>query len=68
MTRLDATIERLRALPKAEQDAFAAQIDQLLDADDLLTPEQWAMVEARLDKDQRFIPHEEVARAFRGRK
>lgn len=68
MTKLEATIERMRALPKAEQDALAAQIDQLLDADDLLTPEQWAMVEARLDANEDFVPHEEVVRAFRDRK
>lgn len=69
MSNLDATIARLKALPKAQQDALAAQIDQLLDsaADDLLTPEQWAAIEARLDSDEGFTAHEEVVRAFRER-
>jgi hypothetical protein len=67
MSNLDATIARLRALPKAEQEALAAQIDQLLDqgAEDLLTPEQWAEIEARLDSDEGFTPHEDVVRDFR---
>jgi hypothetical protein len=65
MSNLDATIARLRALSEAEQDALAAQIDLLLDqgADDLLTPEQWAEIEARLDKSEGFTPHEDVKRA-----
>lgn len=67
MSNLDATIARLKALPKAEQDALAAQIDQLLDSagDDLLTPEQWAAIEARLDTDEGFTPHDQVVRDFR---
>lgn len=49
MSNLDATIARLKGLPKAEQDALAAQIEQILDAgaEDALTPEQWAEIEAR---------------------
>lgn len=67
MSNLDATIARLRALPKADQEALAAQIDQLLDsgAEDLLTPEQWAEIEARLDSGEGFTPHEDVVRDFR---
>jgi hypothetical protein len=66
MSNLDATIARLRALPKADQEALAAQIDQLLDrgGEDLLTPEQWAEIEARLDSDEGFTPHEDVVRDF----
>lgn len=67
MANLDTTIERLRALPKAEQEALAAQIDLLLDGDDLLTPEQWAAIEARLDSGEGLTPHKEVAKAFRAR-
>lgn len=67
MANLDATIARLRALPKREQEALAAQIDLLLDGDDLLTPEQWAAIEARLDSGESLTPHEEVVKAFRAR-
>lgn len=69
MSNLDATIARLRALPKQQQEAVAAQIDILLDegAEDLLTPEQWAEIEARLDRPGSFTPHEDVARSFRDR-
>lgn len=69
MSNLDATIARLRALPKPQQEAFAAQIDQMLDegAEDLLTPEQWSEIEARLDRAESFTPHEDVVRAFRDR-
>lgn len=64
MSDLDATIRRLRALPEAEQQSVAAQIDQILDADDLLTPEQWAAIEARLDVNEGFSAHADVKRAF----
>jgi len=69
MANLDSTIARLRALPKAAQSALAAQIDLLLDqaGEDLLTPEQWREIEARLDANERMSPHDEVVRAFRDR-
>jgi hypothetical protein len=69
MSHLDATIARLKALPEREQEAVAAQIDLMLDegGDDLLTPEQWAEIEARLDRPGNFTPHEDVARAFHHR-
>jgi hypothetical protein len=67
MSNLDATIARLKALPEEERDAVAAQIDQLLDAEDLLTPEQWAEIEARLDSDESFTAHEDVVRDFQNR-
>jgi hypothetical protein len=69
MSNLDATIARLKALPKAEQDAIAAQIDLILDeaVEDVLSPEQWAEIQARLDRPGNFTPHEDVARAFRDR-
>jgi hypothetical protein len=67
MSNLDATIERLRALPKQQQEAFAAQIDLMLDegAEDLLTPEQWAEIESRIDSGERLTAHEDVVRDFR---
>ncbi|MBL8548649.1 MAG: hypothetical protein JNJ73_01595 [Hyphomonadaceae bacterium] len=67
MANLEATIARLRALPATEQDAAAAQIDLLLEAgeDDILTPEQWAEIEARLDAPESFTLHEDVVREFR---
>jgi|CXWL01.1.fsa_nt_gi hypothetical protein len=67
MSNLDATIARLRALPKREQEALAAQIDLMLDqgGDDLLMPERWAAIEARLDSPEVLTPHAEVARDFR---
>jgi hypothetical protein len=67
MSNLDATIARLKALPQAEQEAVAAQIDLLLDqaGEDLLTPEQWAEIEARLDSGEGLTPHEDVVRDFR---
>lgn len=68
MSTLDATIERLRALPAEEQEAVAAQIDLMLDAGgDLLTPEQWAEIEARLDADESFSSHADVVESFRQR-
>lgn len=67
MANLDATIARMRALPKKDQEVLAAQIDLLLDGDtdDLLTPEQWAEIEARLDAGEALTPHEDVVRDFR---
>lgn len=69
MANLDATIARLRSLPENEQEALAAQIDQLLDeaGDDALTPEQWSAIEARLDSGEAMSPHADVVRDFRDR-
>lgn len=69
MSDLDATIARLKTLPKADQDAIAAQIDLMLDqgAEELLTPEQWAQIEARLDSGEGLTPHEDVVREFRNK-
>lgn len=56
MANLDSTIARLRSLPEKEQEAIAAQIDLMLDeaGEDLLSAEQWAAIEARLDADERM--------------
>ena len=69
MSNLDATIARLKALPTREQEALAAQIDLMLvqGEDDLLTPEQWVEVEARLDSQEGLTPHADVVRDFRNR-
>jgi hypothetical protein len=69
MANLDSTIARLRALPKKRQEALAAQIDLLLDeaGEDLLSPEQWVEIEARLDSGEALTPHDEVVRSFRDR-
>ncbi|MFT3727435.1 MAG: hypothetical protein QM759_06415 [Terricaulis sp.] len=69
MSNFDATIARLKALPKGEQEAVAAQINQLLDsgAEDLLSPEQWAEIEARLDSGEGMTAHADVVREFRNR-
>lgn len=69
MANLDATIARLRSLPENEQEALAAQIDQLLDeaGGDALTPEQWSAIEARLDSGEAMSPHADVVRDFRDR-
>lgn len=66
MSDLDATIARLKALPKGEQDAVAAQIDLMLDqgSENLLTPEQWAEIEVRLESDERLTPHGDIVRDF----
>jgi hypothetical protein len=69
MANLDTTIARLRALPKKEQEALAAQIDLLLDetGEELLSAEQWAEIEARLDSGEAMTSHDDVVRAFRDR-
>jgi hypothetical protein len=70
MSNIDATIARLKALPADEQEALAAQIDLMLEegGEDLLTPEQWAEIEARLDSGEGFTPHEDVVRDFRSKR
>ncbi len=69
MTRLDAAIERLRALPEAEQEMLAAEIEGLLaEPASMLTPEQWVEVEAELDSDDGVrLTHSEVMLRMRTR-
>jgi hypothetical protein len=51
-TRIEAAIDRLRLLPEAEQEMFAAEIEALLtEPASLLTPAQWREVEVELDTD-----------------
>ena len=51
-TRIEAVIDRLRALPEAEQEMLAGEIEALLmEPASLLTAEQWREVEVEIDTD-----------------
>jgi hypothetical protein len=51
-TRIEAVIDRLRALPEAEQEMLAGEIEALLmEPASLLTAEQWRAVEVEIDTD-----------------
>jgi hypothetical protein len=51
-TRIEAVIDRLRALPEAEQEMLAGEIEDLLtEPASLLTAGQWREVEVELDTD-----------------
>jgi len=51
-TRIEAVIDRLRALPEAEQEMLAGEIEDLLmEPASLLTSEQWREVEVEIDTD-----------------
>ncbi|HSI39575.1 MAG TPA: hypothetical protein VLA00_03385 [Xanthobacteraceae bacterium] len=66
MTRLmQDVIARLEALPADEQDAMAAEILALIEADDAvaLSPEQVAEIERRILEDAPALSEEET-RAF----
>ena len=69
MTRMEAAIERLQALPEAEQEMLAAEIEALLsEPASMLTPEQWAEVEVELDSDDGVrLTHNEVMLRLRAR-
>jgi hypothetical protein len=69
MTRIEAAIDRLRALPEAEQDMIAAEIEMLLtEPASVLTPQQWAEVEVELDSDDGIrLTHNEVMLRMRTR-
>ncbi len=52
MSRLEDAIERLRALPEAEHEMLAGEIEGLLaEPDSLLTLAQWSEVETEIDTD-----------------
>jgi hypothetical protein len=69
MTILDHVLARLSKLPAERQEALALQLELLIDDEEngesLLTDEQWADVEARLNEPDETIPHEEVVAYFR---
>jgi hypothetical protein len=63
---LDEAISRLRELSEEQQQAAAALILDFLDhgREDLLTPEQWAEVERRLDEEEDEIAEGEEAQPY----
>jgi hypothetical protein len=69
MTRMEAVIERLQALPEAEQEMISAEIEALLsEPASMLTPEQWAEVEVELDSDDGVrLTHNDVMLRLRAR-
>ena len=69
MTRLEAAIERLRALPEAEQEMIAGEIENLLsEPASLLAPGQWLEVELEIDSDDGVrLSHADVMARMRAR-
>jgi hypothetical protein len=69
MSRLDDVIERLRALPEAEQEMVAGEIEGLLaEPDSLLTLAQWSEVEQEIDTDDGVrLSHSAVMTSMRAR-
>jgi hypothetical protein len=49
--RLDEVLTKVRALPEQEQQVIAEILTDYLEADTLLTPEQWAEVDEALAED-----------------
>ena len=68
-TRIDAAIDRLRALPEAEQDMIASEIELLLaEPASVLTMDQWREVELELDSDDGVrLSHNDVMLRMRAR-
>lgn len=51
-SRIEAVIDRLRALPETEQEMLAGEIEALLtEPASLLSPAQWREVEDEIDTD-----------------
>ena len=69
MSRIEAAIDRLRALPEAEQDMLAAEIEGLLsEPTSMLLPGQWLEVERDLDADTGVrLSHNDVMARMRTR-
>jgi len=69
MTRLETAIERLRALPEAEQEMIAGEIENLLsEPASLLAPAQWLEVEREIDSDDGVrLSHADVMARMRTR-
>ena len=67
MSRIDAAIDRLRALPEAQQDMLASAIEGMLaEPNSLLLPAQWFEVEHELDTDDGVrLSHTEVINRMR---
>jgi hypothetical protein len=68
-TRIEAVIDRLRALPEAEQEMLAGEIEDLLiEPASLLTAEQWRDVEVEIDTDDGVrLSHNDVMGRMRVR-
>lgn len=68
-TRIEAVIDRLRALPEAEQEMLAGEIESLLmEPASLLTAAQWREVEVEIDTDDGArLPHNDVMGRMRVR-
>lgn len=69
MSRLEDAIERLRALPEAEQEMLAGEIEGLLaEPASLLTLAQWSEVEQEIDTDDGVrLSHSDVMSRMRAR-
>lgn len=68
-TRIEVVIDRLRALPEAEQDMLAGEIEDLLmEPASLLTAAQWREVEVEIDTDDGVrLSHNDVMWRMRTR-
>ena len=69
MSRMEIAIERLRALPEDEHDAFAAEVEALLaEPASTVTSEQWELVDAELaaSEDGANLSHATVVARMRG--
>lgn len=66
---IEAVIDRLRALPEAEQDMLAGEIEDLLmEPASLLTAAQWREVEIEIDTDDGVrLSHNDVMARMRVR-
>ena len=69
MSRIEDAIERLRALPEAEQEMLAGEIEGLLaEPASMLTPAQWMEVEREIDGDDGVrLSHADVMARMRTR-
>lgn len=67
--RIEAVIDRLRALPEAEQEMLAGEIEALLtEPASLLSPAQWRTVEDEIDTDDGArLSHADVMSRMRAR-
>jgi hypothetical protein len=68
-SRIEAVIDRLRALPEPEQEMLAGEIEALLmEPASLLTAEQWRAVEVEIDTDDGVrLLHNDVMGRMRAR-
>jgi hypothetical protein len=69
MTRIEAAIERLRALSEDEQEKLAGEIENLLsEPTSILSRGQWLEVERELDSDDGVrVSHADVMTRMRAR-